>query len=102
MVVKRDGRREPFDRGKLLAGVMLACRKRPISREDMDKLVDSLEAKLGEDYRLEVPSKELGEMVLERLGALDPVACVRFASVYRQFDSLEHFLTELANLRKGG
>lgn len=100
MVVKRNGSREPYDRGKLLAGVVLACRKRPTSREDMDKLVDSVEAKLGEDYRLEVPSQELGELVLERLSALDPVAYVRFASVYRQFDSPEHFVEELKNLKR--
>ena len=100
MVVMRNGSREPFDRGKLLAGIVLACRKRPISREEMDKLVDSVEVKLGEDYRLEVPSQELGELVLDRLSVLDPVAYVRFASVYRQFDSPEHFVEELKNLKR--
>ena len=100
MVVKRNGSREPFDRGKLLAGVVLACRKRPISREEMDKLVDSVEVKLGEDYRLEVPSQELGELVLEHLSVIDPVAYVRFASVYRQFESPEHFVEELKNLKR--
>lgn len=100
MVVKRNGSREPFDRGKLLAGVVLACRKRPVGREEMDKLVDSIEVKLGEDYRLEVPSQELGELVLERLSVLDPVAYVRFASVYRQFESPEQFVKELKNLEK--
>jgi len=100
MVVKRNGSREPFDRGKLLAGVVLACRKRPIGRDEMEKLVDAVETKLGEEYRLEVPSQELGELVLERLSELDPVAYVRFASVYRQFDSPEHFVQELKNLKK--
>ncbi len=100
MVVKRDGSRQPYDRGKLLAGVVLACRKRPISRDDMEKLVDSVDVKLGEDSRLEVPSQELGELVLERLCALDPVAYVRFASVYRQFDSPEHFVEALKNLKQ--
>jgi transcriptional repressor NrdR len=100
MVIKRNGAREPYDRGKLLAGVVLACRKRPISRDDMEKLVDSVDVKLGEDSRLEVSSQELGELVLERLSALDPVAYVRFASVYRQFDSPEHFVEELKNLKK--
>jgi len=100
MVVKRNGSREPYDRGKLLTGVVVACRKRPIGREELDKLVDSVEVKLGEDYRLEVPSQELGELVLERLSALDPVAYVRFASVYRQFDSPEHFVEEMKNLRR--
>jgi transcriptional repressor NrdR len=94
MVIKRNGSREPFDRSKLLAGVMLACRKRPISRDDMEKLVDGIETKLGEEYRLEVPSQELGEMVLERLSGLDLVAYVRFASVYRQFDTPEHFVDD--------
>jgi transcriptional repressor NrdR len=101
-IVKRNGSREPYDRGKLLAGVMLACRKRPVSRETMERLVDAIEAHLGEEYRLEVPSQELGEMVLEKLSSLDPVAYVRFASVYRQFDSPEQFTAELQNLRKGG
>ena len=64
MVVKRDGSRQPYDRGKLLAGVVLACRKRPISRDDMEKLVDSVDVKLGEDSRLEVPAQELGELGL--------------------------------------
>jgi len=100
MVVKRNGSREPYDREKLLAGVVLACRKRPISRDDIEKLVDSVDVKLGEDSRLEVPSQELGELVLERLSVLDPVAYVRFASVYRQFDSPEHFVEELKNLRQ--
>ena len=100
MVVKRNGTRESYDRGKLLAGVVLACRKRPISRDDMEKLVDSVDVKLGEDSRLEVPSQELGELVLERLSALDPVAYVRFASVYRQFDSPEHFVEALKNLKQ--
>jgi transcriptional repressor NrdR len=100
MVIKRNGTRESYDRGKLLAGVVLACRKRPISRDDMEKLVDSVDVKLGEDSRLEVPSQELGELVLERLSALDPVAYVRFASVYRQFDSPEHFVEALKNLKQ--
>lgn len=102
MVLKRDGSSQPYDRGKLLAGVMLACRKRPISREQMEKLVDDVEARLGEEYRMDVKSQELGDMVLERLAALDTVAYVRFASVYRQFDSPEHFLEELKNLKRGG
>jgi len=100
MVVKRNGSREPYDRGKLLTGVVVACRKRPIGREELDKLVDSVEVKLGEDYRLEVPSQELGDLVLERLSVLDPVAYVRFASVYRQFDSPEHFVEALKNLKQ--
>ncbi|MBM3314350.1 transcriptional repressor NrdR [candidate division WOR-3 bacterium] len=102
MVVKRDGGREPYDRNKVLTGVLLACRKRPVSRDDIDKLVNAVELGLAEESRQEVTSVELGERVLARLGGLDPVACVRFASVYRQFDTPEKFVEELRNLRDGG
>ncbi|MGQ9707272.1 MAG: transcriptional regulator NrdR [bacterium] len=102
MVIKRDGRREPYDRQKLINGVVLACRKRPVGREKIEKMVDSVELKLSEDSRIEVSSTELGELVLEQLINLDPVAYVRFASVYRQFDSPEQFVEELNNLKKGG
>jgi transcriptional repressor NrdR len=102
MVVKRDGRREPYDRRKLLNGIQLALRKRPVGRDRVEELIDSVEASLAEDYRLEAPTKELGEMVLTRLVKLDPVGYVRFASVYRQFESTEQFMAELNNLRKGG
>lgn len=102
MVVKRDGRREPYDRGKLIAGVELACRKRPASRADIEKLVMAVEAGLADENRSEVSSKELGERVLEQLRAFDQVAYVRFASVYRQFDSPEKFAEELRSLARGG
>lgn len=101
MVVKRDGRREPYDRQKLLNGILLACRKRPVSRTDIEKLVDAVETKLTADSRVEVSSTELGELVLEQLLSIDPVAYVRFASVYRQFNSPEQFVEELKNLKKG-
>jgi transcriptional repressor NrdR len=102
MVIKRDGTREPYVREKLMRGVILACRKRPVSREAMERLVDAVEARLDEDYRVEVASRELGELVLGRLRDLDPVAYVRFASVYRKFDTAEQFAEELENLVKGG
>ncbi len=102
MVIKRDGSREPYDRGKLLNGVMLACRKRPVSRDSLEKLLDRIETRMGEEYRLEVPTQELGEMVLAQLRELDPVAYVRFASVYRKFNSPAQFAAELENLEKGG
>jgi len=102
MVVKRDGRREPYSRQKLLNGIQLALRKRPVGRERIEQLIDSVEAGLAEANRLEAPSQELGEMVLTRLVKLDPVGYVRFASVYRQFESTEQFMEELKNLRKGG
>lgn len=102
MVIKRDGRREPFDRQKIINGIILACRKRPVGQTAIEKLVESVETKLSEDGRSEVSSAELGELVLERLLQLDPVAYVRFASVYRQFNSPEQFVAELNNLKKGG
>jgi len=102
MVVKRDGTRQPFSRQKLLNGIMLALRKRPVGRMEVEELVDCIEAKLAEQYRLEVPSRELGEIVMGELMHLDPVAYVRFASVYRQFDNPEQFVAELGNIRKGG
>lgn len=100
MVIKRDGAREPYERQKLVNGVLLACRKRPVSRDRIEKLVDEVEAKLSEDERLEVSSAELGEMVLEQLINIDPVAYVRFASVYRQFNTPEQFVEELNNLKE--
>ncbi len=102
MVIKRDGRREPYDRQKLLTGILLACRKRPVSRDKIEELVDRVETKLSEDSRVEVSSRELGELVLERLIEIDPVAYVRFASVYRQFNSPEQFVEELKHIKKGG
>jgi len=101
MVVKRDGRREPYNRQKLLNGILLACRKRPISRAEIEKLIDFVETRLNEDCRVEVNSSELGELVLKQLLSIDPVAYVRFASVYRQFNSPEQFVEELENLKKG-
>lgn len=102
MVVKRDGRREPYDRQKLLAGLLLALRKRPVGREQAEKLIEGVEADLAEQYRLDIPTRELGEIVLARLRDLDPVAYVRFASVYRHFENAEQFAHELTNLKKGG
>jgi len=101
LVVKRDGRREPFERAKLVNGILLACRKRPVNRAAIDKLVDRVEARLSEESPTEVPSTRVGELVLEQLSLLDPVAYVRFASVYRQFNSVEQFAEELKNLKKG-
>jgi transcriptional repressor NrdR len=102
MVVKRDGGHEPYDRNKVLTGVLLACRKRPVGRDDIDKLVNAVEARLAEESRQEVSSAELGERVLAELSRLDPVAYVRFASVYRNYDSPERFVEELRNLKDGG
>jgi len=102
LVVKRDGRREPYDRGKLIAGIELACRKRPASRADIEKLVLAVETGLAEESCSEVTSQELGERVLGQLRSFDLVAYVRFASVYRQFDSPARFIEELSSLVRGG
>ena len=98
MVVKKDSRREPFDRKKLLAGLVKACEKRPVSMDDLERLVDELERELSQHFEREVPSREVGERVMKRLHALDPVAYVRFASVYREFKDVEQFMRELKDL----
>jgi glutaredoxin len=99
MVVKSDNTREIFDREKLMKGLRLACIKRPISEEMLEKIVGEIEKELY-DYIMEVPSKVIGELVLERLRQIDEVSYVRFASIYRKFDSVETFMKELRNLRK--
>jgi transcriptional repressor NrdR len=100
MVIKRDGRREPYERQKVVNGIVLACRKRPVGREEIERLVETVEARLEEQGRVEVSSAEIGELVLEQLIKIDPVAYVRFASVYRQFNSPEQFVEELKKLKK--
>ena len=98
MVIKKDGRREPFDRHKLLAGLVKACEKRPVSMDDLERLVDELERELSQQFEREAPSREIGERVMRKLHALDPVAYVRFASVYREFKDVEQFMRELKDL----
>ena len=98
MVIKKDGRREPFDRHKLLAGLVKACEKRPVSMEALEGLVDELERELSQQFEREAPSREIGERVMRKLHALDPVAYVRFASVYREFKDVEQFMRELKEL----
>ena len=95
MVVKKDGRREPFERKKILAGLLKACEKRPISMECLEQLVDKIEYALQKNYEKEVTSKEIGEMVIKMLHELDEIAYVRFASVYRQFKDVSQFMKEL-------
>lgn len=99
-VVKKDGRREPFDRQKLLAGVRVACNKRPVSVAQMDQLGETIERELAELSEKEVPSSVVGERVMARLRDLDEVAYVRFASVYREFRTLTEFREELGKLDK--
>ncbi len=98
LVVKRDGRREPFDRKKILAGVLKACEKRPVPLEKIEALVDAVEREIGQEFDREVSSVEVGERVMKRLHELDEVAYVRFASVYRSFKDLNQFMKELRDL----
>jgi len=95
MVIKKDGRREPYDRKKILNGLMKASEKRPISVEQLEELVDDIEKQLYSKMEKEVNSSAIGGMVTERLGKLDEVAYVRFASVYRQFKDVNAFMNEL-------
>lgn len=98
MIVKKDMRREPFDRDKIKKGLLAACQKRPVSVKDMDAIVERVEKKiygLGED---EISSRRIGEAVMDELKLLDEVAYVRFASVYRQFTDVSSFMDELNKL----
>ena len=98
LVVKRDGRREEFDRQKLYEGVRRACAKRPVSTEALDQLVDQVETRLYSMGQSEIPSRAIGELVMEKLKDLDGVAYVRFASVYRSFTDLEEMKREVDGL----
>lgn len=98
LVVKKDSRREPFDRMKILAGLRRACEKRPVSIEALENLVDSIERELVEAGEKELPSSQIGERIMERLRELDQVAYVRFASVYRSFKDIHEFMAELSDL----
>ncbi|MDO5733253.1 MAG: transcriptional regulator NrdR [Eubacteriales bacterium] len=99
-VKKRDGRREPFDREKLIHNIFKACHKRRLDRNDIEKLIDRVEQTLRASKIDEIPTAMIGERVLEELGQLDEVAYIRFASVYKAFDSVESFMNELKDLRK--
>lgn len=98
MLVKRDGTREPYDRNKLLSGVMKACEKRPVPQARLEQLVDTVEQKLFGTLETEISSQKIGEMVIQELKNVDEVAYVRFASVYRQFKDINTFLEELNSL----
>ena len=99
MVIKKDGRREPFDRGKLLRGLVVATVKRDVSSQQLEDLIDAVESELHNTFRYEISAKQLGDMVLARLKTLDRVAYVRFASVYKSFQDLDEFTAELKRLR---
>jgi len=101
MVVKKDGRREPFDRNKLLAGIMKAVEKRPIGTDKLEDMLDKIEMALQRSAENnEVSSREIGELVMKHLRNLDQVAYVRFASVYREFKDVNQFMLELKDLLK--
>ncbi len=98
IVVKKDGRREQYDREKLLTGLIKACEKRPVSRDQLDKTIDEVEGATFGKFKNEVKTSVLGNEVIERLHQLDEVAYVRFASVYRQFKDINEFMKELRTL----
>lgn len=97
-VVKKGGERVPFDRDKMLSGLLKACWKRPVSTERLDQLVDVVEVRLSEEGGSEISSHTIGELVMDELRGLDKVAYVRFASVYREFKDPGEFMTELKNI----
>lgn len=98
VVTKRDGRRESFERAKLLTGILKACAKRPVPEEEIEYMVDEIEAELRERRRHEVTSRRLGDMALVRLRKVDMVSYLRFASVYRQYTNVDQFRSELVRL----
>lgn len=98
MVIKKDGRREKFDRQKVLAGLLKACEKRPVGMGRLAEIVDQVEARLAESPEREMSTTEIGEFLMDKLRSLDKIAYVRFASVYRDFQDEEAFFNELKNL----
>ena len=100
LVIKKDGKREVFDRVKLRGGIIKACEKRPISAQEVEKILDQVEADLRKKNVNEVSSKKIGELVIRRLKKIDEIAYIRFASVYRQFADLSDFEKELTMLSK--
>ena len=98
MVIKKDGRREGFDRNKIISGILKACEKRPVSVEKVEALVDRVEKELQKSFDKEVKAQVVGELVMDYLHKLDEVAYVRFASVYRQFKDINQFMKELKDL----
>jgi transcriptional repressor NrdR len=100
LVIKKDGRREPFDRGKILSGFTKACEKRPVSTATIEAVSDRVEKRIQEMGETEIPSRVIGEEVMKELHQLDQVAYVRFASVYREFKDIDQFMDELKVLAR--
>ncbi len=98
MVVKRDGRRQPYDRKKIIDGLLKACEKRPVSMDKIETITDEIERLMQRKFDREVSSKDIGEIIMETLAGLDEVAYVRFASVYRQFRDVNQFMDELKGM----
>jgi transcriptional repressor NrdR len=98
VVVKKDGRRQEFDRRRILEGILKACEKRPIPRARIEETTDAIVSELQAEFRTEIPSSEIGERVMKHLRELDEVAYVRFASVYRHFEDITEFMHELRAL----
>jgi len=100
VVIKKDGTRQPFDRDKIISGIMKACEKRPVSTEQVESIVNSIESQTQNSLKREISSNELGKMVMDKLKGIDEVAYVRFASVYRQFKDVNSFFDELSDIIK--
>lgn len=98
MVIKKDGRREAYSRHKIMQGIMHACQKRPVSIERIEALINEIEKEIQKKFDREIESKFIGQMVMEKLAGLDDVAYVRFASVYRSFKDVNHFMKELREI----
>ncbi|MDY0189669.1 MAG: transcriptional regulator NrdR [Desulfuromonas sp.] len=101
LVIKKDGRREPFERSKIIGGMQRACEKRPVSIAAIDKIIDQMEIEFQESPEREIPASKIGEKVMCALHNLDEVAYVRFASVYRQFKDINEFMQELKDILGG-
>jgi transcriptional repressor NrdR len=102
LVIKKDGRREAFDRQKIISGIQRACEKRPVSIATIEKVVDQMELTLQESGEKEIPASRIGEAIMEALQSIDEVAYVRFASVYRQFRDINEFMAELTDILAKG
>jgi transcriptional repressor NrdR len=98
MVIKKDGRRQAFDRNKIISGILKACEKRPVGMEKVEAVVDRVEKELQKSFDKEVKAQVIGELVMDHLHKIDEVAYVRFASVYRQFKDINQFMKELKDL----
>lgn len=102
LVIKKDGRREVFDRQKIISGIQRACEKRPVSIATIEKVVDQMEVSLQESGEKEIDASRIGEAIMEALQSIDEVAYVRFASVYRQFRDINEFMSELTDILAKG